>query len=116
MKTLEFVYFSHKQGSGYILNNDKDIYRKAEKVEFTLNNTVFKPGEKTTLFNHWSKEAEYIGLIDKTEAVFLLGSDHNLFTKYWYYSSVFIIDTNRIFVNYSPGSGRDYYFINGVWK
>lgn len=72
-------------------------------------------GTKTDLKGFFNRELEIVGKEKGGETVFFIGTTEDLFGKTYYYEPVLILDENRIFIVYKPGSGRDHNYINGEW-
>ena len=74
-----------------------------------------RKGEKTDLKGFFNRELEIVGKEADGSTVFFIGTTEDLFGKTFYYEPVLILDENRIFITYKPGSGRDHNFINNEW-
>lgn len=109
---IKHVVYSDNQGSGYIHNERNELEKYLVKKSVTINGCEIKVGEKTTLNGHFANPIEYIGTIDKNEMVFYIGAADGLY----FFQSVFKIQEDRIFEMFSPISGRDFYYVNGIWK
>ena len=72
-------------------------------------------GIKTDLKGFFNRELEIAGKEKDGSTVFFRGTTEDLFGKTFYYEPVLILDENRIFIVYKPGSGRDHNYINGKW-
>lgn len=72
-------------------------------------------GQKTDLKGFFNRELEIVGKEKDGSTVFFIGTTEDLFGKTFYYEPVLILDENRIFIVYNPGSGRDHNYINGKW-
>lgn len=114
MKELETKYFSHGQGSGYIEASKEAVEVRAEARK--LGGEVIAPNTMTTLQGHFCRELEYLGVRDKNEMIFYIGSDENLYDAKHYFQSVLWVSETRIYEHFKPQSGRDYNFVGGVWK
>ena len=73
-------------------------------------------GIKTSLKGFFNRELEIVGKEKDGSTVFFIGTTEDLFGKTFYYEPVLILDENRIFIVYKPGSGRDHNYINNKWK
>ena len=73
-------------------------------------------GTKTDLKGFFNRELEIVGKEKDGSTVFFVGTTEDLFGKTFYYEPVLILDENRIFIVYKPGSGRDHNYINNKWK
>ena len=73
-------------------------------------------GIKTDLKGFFNRELEIVGKEKDGSTVFFIGTTEDLFGKTFYYEPVLILDENRIFIVYKPGSGRDHNYINNKWK
>lgn len=114
--TLKSVVFGGGQGSGYIALNDYDIKEIAKPQDVIVNFERLIPGNHTTLSGFFNTSVQFIGIINKSEMIFLLGSDTDLFETRYYYESVLRCTDKRIFCMYSWSGGRDWNFKNGNWK
>ena len=72
-------------------------------------------GQKTDLKGFFNRELEIAGKEKDGSTVFFIGTTEDLFGTTFYYEPVLILDENRIFIVYKPGSGRDHNYINGKW-
>jgi hypothetical protein len=111
-----FTLFSNTQGSGYIHDNPNDILTELNPVPVTINGKEITPGASTTLDNHFCRPLQYLGLLGFNEMIFKIGDESDLFEGKHYYQSVFWIDEDKIFEMFSPNAGRDFLFVNGMWK
>lgn len=109
---IEHVVYGDNQGSGYIHNERFELDKYIEKKSVTINGCEIKVGEKTTLNNHFANPLEYLGMIGKNEMVFFIGAADGLY----FFQSIFKIQEDRIFEMFSPIAGRDFYYVNGIWK
>ena len=73
-------------------------------------------GTKTDLKGFFNRELEIVGKEKDGSTVFFIGTTQDLFGRTFYYEPVLILDENRIFIVYKPGSGRDHNYINNKWK
>jgi hypothetical protein len=111
-----FTIFSKLQGSGYI-HFDRDVIKSELKsIHVSICNKTIHPGDFTDLSGHFCRGLEYLGLIGENEMIFKIGEISDLFRTSFYYQAVFRIAEERIFEIFSPGAGRDFLFINGIWK
>lgn len=111
---LELVFFSDAQGSGYITEKKCDVETRAESVK--LGCQIIEPGAFTDLNGFWRRPMEYLGMRDRKEMVFYIGSDSDIMSTKHYFQSVLWVSQTRFWEAFKPGSGRDFNFVNGVWK
>jgi len=110
------VIFSNKQGHGYIYPDCYKINEGLREVESVVLGTTIHPGQYTDLSGFFSRTCQYLGLFGKNEMIFYLGNDFNQFFERWYYQSVYLISETRLFEILNHKGGRDFNYINGVWK
>jgi hypothetical protein len=110
---MEKVIYSDNCGEGLILYNDEKINIKPLLVKIA--NEIIHPGEKTTMSGYFKEPLLYCGLYRKA-LVFYIGTEQNLFESIHYYQIVHKISENRLFSMFRFDSGRDFNFINGIWK
>lgn len=111
---LETVYFADAQGSGYITENKSDVETRLDPVD--LGGHTIEPGAFTDINGFFARPLEYLGLIDSKNMVFYIGSDSDLHGTKHYFQFMLWLSPTRFFEAFKPGSGRDFNFVNGVWK
>jgi hypothetical protein len=112
---FENVFFSNSQGEG-LISNTKDISIERNSQETHLGNNTFNVGCSITLDGFFSFPHEFVGRIKGNELVFYCGFEFDLFEERHFFKVINYITPKRIFVMYTPQSGRDYNFVNGIWK
>jgi hypothetical protein len=111
-----FVYYEGKEGSGYILTDPKLMSEKLRKKTVFILGQELKPDTDTDLFGFFKHPLSYLGMLDRTEMIFFMGTNKDLFETKYYYQSVNLISQTRIFELYGNGFGRDYNYVKGEWK
>ena len=114
-ENFERVIFSHNQGQG-IISETKDILIDKTPGVLKLGNTSFDIGDSITLDGFFDFPHEFVGSINNNRLIFYCGSDANLFETHHYFKVICYISPTRIFVMYTEISGRDYNWVNGIWK
>lgn len=111
---MEYTIFSKNQGGGYI-SKDEIIDYRFKKIVVSFEFGTIQPLIETNLGGFFCRKLTYLGC-DNKELLFHIGTEKNLFETTVYYQSVYKISDTRIFLMYSNIAGRDYNFINGIWK
>jgi len=111
---IEEVVFSNVQGSGYICESKDAVETRPGSVE--LGGATLSPGTFSDLNGFFARPLEYLGLRDRTEMVFYIGSDEQVFKTLHYFQSVLWLSPTRFFEMFGYEHGRDFNFVNGVWK
>jgi len=114
---IKHTYFSNKQGSGYICNDETEIYTIICPGSFTMGNESIENGQETDLAGFFNRDLLFVGLASKflptKLAIFYIGTDG--FGRF-FYQEVTILSNERIFLLYGNGFGRDYNLKEGKWK
>ncbi|MFC4262447.1 hypothetical protein ACFOWM_06145 [Ferruginibacter yonginensis] len=116
---MEKVIYSSNMGLGIICEDDEPL--PVNNTPINVAGEVLNVGTKTTMSGYFKKPLEYCGLLAGEELetnvmVFHIGDVQNLFKKLRYYQCIYWVEQNRLFEKYTESSGRDYKFINGIWK
>lgn len=111
----ETLFYSGNQGEGFTCNPDETLGLE-DRGDFKLGNEVLTLLKETTLEGFFDFPHRFEGFNCKTGMVFFCGYENDLFGGTRYFKVIHLLTPKRIFVMYTPKSGRDYNFINGVWK
>ena len=111
-----YTLFGLRQGAGYIIDDPDIINDYITQTPVSIVGTIIIPNTGTDLLGHFCRPLFYLGLHGKNEMIFYIGSDSDMFRERHFYQSVHLIDDNRIFEMFGPGSGRDFIYVNGKWK
>lgn len=117
---MQKVIYQNQGGLGIILDQNEveaDIF-KQEDIE--VGTTVLSPGDMTTLYGFFVKEARYVGTYHwegcNRLMVFCAGSERDIFETQTYYYLLAYISPTMIANKYSDNSARGFQLVNGQWK
>ncbi len=110
----EFVWFGDTQGSGYITASKDELTVKP--IGCRVVDEDLAPGAMTDMSGMFCRPLEYMGQLGENEMIFYIGEDSDLLTTKHYFQSVLWLSEKRIAESFAPNSGRDFHYINGVWK
>ncbi len=115
---IQKTIFNNQCGLGVVTDSFQLIYQIATPEIVSINNEEIKPGKLTHLSNFFAHELKYIGKLKDHDncLVFYLGSNKSLFEEVHYFKCIHKISETRLFDKYTEISGRDFNYINGIWK
>lgn len=108
-----WAYFAHSQASGYI-GDSADAVR-THKQSIRIAGITIDPGMITDLVGFFCRPLKYLGTRGKNRMVFYIGAGDGIFPEH-YFQSVLWLSETRIYEQFKPNAGRDFNFVNGVWK
>lgn len=111
---MEHVFYSNNLGQGIICYNDEPV--QLDTTPVNVADEILIPGTFTSMNGYFKESIEYKGLYQGNKLVFEIGTDEDMFEKKTYYQVINRIDQHTLFEKYAENHGRDYRWINGVWK
>ena len=110
------VIYNNKIGMGYILPPSVNINDHLQAVPVTVGSETIQPNTETTLSGYFNiLPALYVGMREN-EMIFFLGNEEDLFESKNYYLGMIKLTEKRIFSMFSHRAGRDFNFVNNMWK
>lgn len=115
---MEFLIDS-SLGNYIIFDSIEDSNNNLLPVSVTVKPEQLHPGAMTTMGNLFKRPIEFLGLLKDRESkvmLFKFAHEKSLFDERIYCDCYFLISETKLFKKFNELWGRDFNYINGVWK
>jgi hypothetical protein len=111
---MRTIIYSNKMGEGIILEDYTPLIIDPKNVPVA--STILIANTYSSMCGYFKHDLLFCGVINKKTLVFFIGEEINGSTKKRFYQIIHLITETRLFSMFSHLAGRDFNFVNGVWK